>query len=82
MVYKNMILQVIEYGGVLLPAASAENRKKLQVLQNRGLRCALNKDQYTHVINLHPEANLLKLKYRREQHQLNLMFDRSQEKRT
>ena len=80
MVYKNMILPVIEYGDVLLSAASAENRKKLQVLQNRGLRCALNKDQYTHVIDLHAEANLLKLKYRREQHQLNLMFDRSQDK--
>ena len=60
MVYKNMILPVIKYGDVFMSAASVENRKKLQVLQNKGIRCALNRDQYTHVIDLHADANLLK----------------------
>ena len=43
MVYNGMILPILEYGDVFLRAASAENRKRLQILQNKGLRCALNR---------------------------------------
>ena len=43
MVYKNMLLPIIEYGDIFLSSASVVNRKRLQTLQNRGLRCALNK---------------------------------------
>ena len=52
-----------------------ENRRKLQVLQNRGLRCALNKGPYESSDELHAEARLYKLKFRREQHLLNFMYD-------
>ena len=62
MVYKNMLLPMLEYGDVFLSAASDINRKRLQVLQNKGLRCALNKDLETSTSDLHAEAKLLKLK--------------------
>ena len=47
------------------------------MLQNRGLRCALNKGKEASTDELHVEAGLLKLKYRRKQHVLNFMYDRS-----
>ena len=79
LVYKNMILPVIEYGDILLSACSFENKRRLQVLQNKGLRCALNKskDEFTSTDDLHSDAQLLKLCYRREEHTLNLMYDLS-----
>ena len=48
-----------------------------QVLQNKGLCCALNKDKDTSNEEMYNEVNLLKLKYRCEQHLLNFMFDMS-----
>ena len=77
MVYMEMILPILEYGDVFLQAASVENRKWLQTIQNKGLRCTLNKgrDKYD---ELHKEANLLKLCYRREQHILNFVFCNTQ----
>ena len=55
-----MILPVIEYGDVFLVGATVENRKKLQILQNKGLRCALNRDIETSIDDLHSEAELLR----------------------
>ena len=78
LVYKNMLLPMLEYGDVFLTAASNLNRKRLQILQNKGLRCALNRGLETSTDELHAEANLLKLKFRREQHLLNFMFDQAQ----
>ena len=74
-----MMLPMLEYGDVFLSAASVLNRKRLQILQNKGLRCALNRDVETSTEDLHVEAKLLKLKYRREQHLLNYMYDRAQD---
>ena len=78
MVYKGMILPILEYGDVFLHSASVENRKRLQILQNKGLRCALCKDIDTSTVDLHTEANLLKLHFRREQHILNFVYDSAQ----
>ena len=75
MVYKGMLLPLLEYGDIFLSATTADNRKKLQVLQNKGLRCALNRDMTESSEELHREANLLKLEYRREQHLLNFIYD-------
>ena len=75
MVYKSMLLPLLEYGDVFLSATSKENRKKLQTLQNKGLRCALNKGIETSREELHREAGLLTLSSRREQHLMNFMFD-------
>ena len=80
MVYKGMLLPIIEYGDVFLSAASKANRKKLQTLQNKGLRCALNKGLDVSSDDLHNEAGLLKLKYRREQRILNFIYDWSLDK--
>ena len=78
MVYKGMLLPILEYGDIFLMGTSIINRKRLQVLQNKGLRCALNQDQESNVRDLHRDANLLKLKYRREQNILNYMYDSTQ----
>ena len=75
LVYKSMLLPILEYGDVFLSAASVENRRKLQILQNKGLRCALNKGIETSRDQLHEEAGLLKLNLRREQHLLNFLYD-------
>ena len=74
-VYKSMLVPVLEYGDILLSATTSGNRKKLQTLQNKGLQCALNKGLETSSDDLHQEAKLLKLQYRREHHLLNFMFD-------
>ena len=78
MVYKNMLLPILEYGDVFLSAASSLNKKRLQMLQNKGLRCALGKDTDISILDLHEEATLLQLKFRREQHLLNFMYDQAQ----
>ena len=78
LIYKNMILPILEYGDVFLHSASQKVRKKLQVLQNRALKCALQKDKYFSTDDLHEEAKLLKLKDRRHVHVLLHMFQLAQ----
>ena len=56
LVYKNMLLPVIEYRDILLTGATTVRRKKLQTLQNKGLRCALRKDRFTSSSELHRDA--------------------------
>ena len=77
MVYKNMLLPMIEYGDIFVTSATLEQRRKLQVIQNKGLRCALGRGTEAHVDDLHEEAKSWKLKHRREMHVYNLMFDKS-----
>ena len=75
-----MLLPILEYGDIFLSSASAENRKKLQVLQNKGLRCAFREGvESSSRDELHSKAGLLKLRYRREQHTLNFMYDWSKD---
>ena len=75
LVYKSMLLPILKYGDIFLSATSLANHKKVQILQNKGLRCALNRGIETTTDELHKEAGLLKLHSRREQHLLNFMFD-------
>ena len=44
LIYKNMILPILEYGDIFLHSASQKIRKKLQTLKNKALRCALDRD--------------------------------------
>ena len=74
-----MLLPILEYADVFLSAASSINRKRLQILQNKGLPCALNRDLETDITDLHAEAKLLKLEFRKEQHILNYMYDLAQD---
>ena len=76
-VYKNMILPMIEYGDIFLVGTNLENRKKFQILQNKGLRCVLNMDKDTSRRELHGEGKILQLKHRRELHLLSYMYDMS-----
>ena len=79
LVYKNMLLPMLEYGDIILNGITATQKKRLQGLQNKGLRCALKRKQDSSTAVLHEDANLLKLKFRRQQHVLNFMFDMSQQ---
>ena len=74
LVYKNMILPILEYGDVFFSSTILKTRKKLQTLQNQGLKCALNKDRLFNTNLLHSEAKLQKLKWRRKQHIGQLVF--------
>ena len=78
LIYKNMILPIMEYGDIFLHSATQVIRKKLQTLQNKALRCALNKDRYYCTVDLHREAKLLKLKDRRHMHMLLHMYQLAQ----
>ena len=78
LVYKNMILPILEYGDIFIHSASKKSRKKLQTLQNKALKCALSKDKLYNTENLHNEAKLLKLKDRRHVHILLHMFQLAQ----
>ena len=79
LVYKNMILPILEYADIFVTAASKENRDKLQVLQNRALRTVFQVDRYHSTELLHDEAKLLRLRYRRETHILQFMYTKSKD---
>ena len=78
MIYKNMILPIVEYGNIYMRSTTKENRKKLQTLQNKALKCALKKDNRYNTANLHAEANIERLKVRRDRHTLHHIFQISQ----
>ena len=73
-IYKNMVLPILEYGNVLLVSIKAELKKKLQILQNKALKCALGLDPLTGTEETHKLAKLERLNHRRKQHVLQLMF--------
>ena len=77
-VYKNMILPIHEYGDILFVSASYENRKRLQTLQNKALKCALNLDPTAGTLETHRLAKLDKLNLRRSEHLLIHMFKLAQ----
>ena len=53
LVFKGTLLPILEYGDIFFYATSVENRKRLQVLQNKGLHCALGKGIETSTAELH-----------------------------
>ena len=76
LIYKNMVLPILEYGDIFLSAASKINRKRLQILQNRALRIANGVDRDTEIEDLHTQSKLMKLKTRRRQHLLQFIYNR------
>ena len=74
LVYKNIILPIAEYGVIYISSATKKSRKKLQVVQNKALRCTLNHDPRSDTTELHLEAKLKMLKHRRREHTLLHMF--------
>ena len=77
LMYKNMILPILEYGDIFLTATTQSNRKKLQTLQNRALKCALNKPHLTPSTEIHVAAKLNKLIVRKKHHILLHMYQKS-----
>ena len=73
-IYKNMILPIFEYGDILLVSASATLRKRMQILQNKALKCALGLDPTTGSDEVHRLAKLEKLSDRRDLHLTQIMF--------
>ena len=78
LVYKNMILPIMEYGDIYVMSASKENRSKLKKLQNKALKCALDKEKRYSTNRLHCEAKIYKLRHRRKLHLLQHMHRISQ----
>ena len=74
LVYKNMILPIMEYGDIFLSSLSVATKKKLQTMQNKALKIALNRDPEHCTTALHEEAKLLKLSERRKAHILQFTF--------
>ena len=77
LLYKNLILPIMEYGDIFLTATTKVNRKKLQTLQNKALKCALNLDCLTPSTEIHESANLNKLAIRRKRHILLHMYQKT-----
>ena len=75
LLYKSMILPYFEYGDVFISACTEAILSRLQLLQNRGLRIAFKRDPLSSVNQLHIDAHLLPLKFRRKISTIKLMFD-------
>ena len=73
------LISILEYGDIFMYATTVENRKRLQVLQNKGLRCAVGRGLETSTADIHTEANLLKLRFRREKHLPKYVYDIAQD---
>ena len=80
LVYKNMILPILEYGDVFLSSVSKATRKKVQVMQNNCLRIALNLGKRESSKMLHESADLAKLYIRRKVHVLQFLFKLKRER--
>ena len=76
LVYKNMILPILEYGDIFANSLSKATRGKLQTMQNKALRLALNKRDRGESEALHKETRLQKLNLRRKVHVLQFVFKR------
>ena len=74
LVYKNMILPILEYGDIFLSSLSRTTKRKLQTLQNKALRIALSYRGTEDTEHLHQEAKILKLDKRRKIHSLEFIF--------
>ena len=82
LVYKQIILPIIDYAGFLLIACRKEDKNDLQVLQNDILRiCTRNRfSDRISIEKLHGKCKLLSLEQRRRKQLLGLMFILSKDK--
>ena len=79
-VYKSTILPIIDYNDYFQFLWNAEKSRKLQKVQNWGLRIAFSGKRLSE-LELHNSANLLYLDNRRKCHLLSVMYQRSKELR-
>ena len=74
MVYKNMILPIVEYGDTFYSALSGNTIDNMQIMQNKALRIAFNKDRRESRKTLHLDTSLNESKIRRKLHTLQFFF--------
>ena len=75
-IYKQTILPLFEFSGLMLMACTKSDRQDLQVIQNDALRTCFNvkrRDKLS-ILNMHIKANLLSLEQRRTMQLLRLMY--------
>ena len=65
LVYKTLILPILEYGTVIYHGMSVQNADTLQKLQNAACRSILKEDMYAHIAEMHTQLNLSTLYQRR-----------------
>ena len=80
LIYKNMILPILEYGDIFATSLTKHTRKKLQIMQNKALRIALKQRNGDSSKILHKEAKLQKLNVRRKVHVLQFVYRKKQDK--
>ena len=77
-VYKSMILPLLDYNDHFQELWNADKLNKLQKLQNWGLRIVyFDREPKLSEMEMHSEAKITKLKYRRIHHIVNIMYHRS-----
>ena len=81
LVYKNMILPILEYGDIFFSALPINTRKKMQIMQNKALRIVFNKNSRESRKVLHHEAALSELKVRRKLHTLQFLYRKRLDKK-
>lgn len=57
-IYKTMILPLIEYGNVFLLSCTSLERRKIQRIQNKGLKIVFSRNRFYPTRLLHKDANL------------------------
>ena len=80
LIYKNMILPIVEYGDIYIHSTTHDTKKKIQTLQNKALKCARGKDKRYDTQLLHKEASIATLRDRRKLHLLQHMYQISTHK--
>lgn len=76
LIYKALIMSVINYGGMLCTGASKLDLSRIQKFQNRALRVCTYANRYTSNISLHRDTNVLPLYLRRKLETYKLMYSR------
>lgn len=71
---KSMILPYFDYGCIFLSSSTSNNLSKLQLLQNRILRCVLNLPRSTSVKQMHKLCGILTINDRIKYNQIKFIF--------
>lgn len=71
---RSMILPYIDYGCLLLSSCSRLAINRLQLLQNKMLRCALKANRYLNIHELHSKCGILMIEDRIKYNQLKFIY--------
>lgn len=74
--YKSLVLSIMDYGNVFVLNASGKDASRLQKVQNRALRIIDLSPRYTANLDLHRKYNILPTEARRKINLLKIMYKR------